>query len=522
VLVHLYEEYGDEMVHALEGMYAFAIWDSSRRRLLIARDRFGEKPLFYTEQDGRLAFASELSALTAGGALRPELDEAAVHAFFVFGYVPGPGTIFAGARQLPPGHVLTWDADSRKVDVRAYWSPLVRGAEHAQPIDELAAEAGRLLEDSVRGRLVADVPVGVLLSGGVDSSLIAAIGAEMRPGLPSFTVGYDVGDVGETRKARAIARRFGTEHHELQLLAADTPELARRVLGSLDQPLADQALLPLHAVCSFARERVKVVVGGEGADEFFGGYPRYRWLTRAAEFERIGMPRRLATAALGLPIGRRAQLAARLLSEPDTVERRVDWVTARRRHHRDGFAGPRLRDGEHDVALFRHVAARMTWASGDDGALAASLMHFDQVQWLPDDVLVKADRASMLVGLELRTPYLHRELVEFAMTVPPRVHLMDGGKAILRRLLAGHMSGVAPHRRPKTAFRVPSADWLRGPLASVMEEQVRSGRAYDEGWLDADSVRGLLREHHQGHADWSHVLWPALAFGLWLDGLHGA
>jgi asparagine synthase (glutamine-hydrolysing) len=516
VLVHLYEEFGEDMVHALEGMYSFAIWDETRGRLLIVRDRFGEKPLFYAASGGDLHFASELSALVAAGKLSRELVPSAVDAFFVFGYVPGPETIFEDGRQLPPGHLLAWDHGSREHEVRSYWAPPRLGGA-PEPPGELAAEAERLLEASMRSRLVADVPVGVLLSGGVDSTLVAAMGARVAGAdLKTFTVGYDVGDVGETHKARQTAKRLRTTHYELELRAEAAAEMLPRLCASLDQPVADQALLPLHAVCGFARERVKVVVGGEGADELFGGYPRYRWLTRAAELERAGaLPPRLAGAVTSLPLGRRGQLAARLLSEPDTIERRVDWVTARRRHHRAAFYGPRLGPGD-DASLLSVCAARMSADTAD--SMAGALMHFDQVQWLPDDVLAKADRASMLVGIELRTPYLERELSEFAMSIRPESHLRRGGKAVLRTMLADQLGGRV-QRRPKTAFRVPSADWIRGPVGPLVDEQIQDGTAYRDGWLDRDGVGRLLDEHRRGAADHSDILWPVLTFGLWYDQL---
>jgi asparagine synthase (glutamine-hydrolysing) len=518
VLVHLYEEYGDEMAHALEGMYAFAVWDERRGRLLIVRDRFGEKPLFYTGGAEDLAFASELGALRAGGVLEPDLRPASVDAFFVFGYVPGPETIFEDAYQLPPGHMLLWEHASRTVEVRRYWSPIVSALETTDPIDELVAETERLLEDSVRTRLTADVPVGIFLSGGVDSSLITAIGAGISDTrLKTFTVGYDVGDVGETAKASSIARSLGTEHHEFELRSTVAADMLPGLFAALDQPVADQALVPLYAVSGFARKQVKVIVGGEGADELFGGYPRYRWVGRAGQLEQlVPVPRALASRAMELPLGRRAQLAARLLAEPDGVERGIDWVTARRRHHRDRFYGERLRGGS-DADLIATVTRRMSPAGS--GHPVGPLMHFDQVQWLPDDVLVKADRASMLVGLELRTPYLQRELAEFAMSVSPDVHLRNGGKSLLRHLLARRMPRWGRHRRPKTAFRVPSADWLRGPLAPVIRRQIAEGAAYEQGWIDADSTSRLLREHCDGTTDWSEVLWPILTFGLWIDGL---
>jgi asparagine synthase (glutamine-hydrolysing) len=522
VLVHLYEEYGDELVHALEGMFAFALWDARRRRLLLARDRFGEKPLFYARRPGAgVVFASELTALLRGLPAEPEVDTGAVDAFFVFGYVPGPGTILAGIRQLSPGHLLVWDADSDRVEVRRYWTPPAPCSGTGERLAELTAETRRLLDASVRARLVADVPVGVFLSGGVDSALVARLAAEAadRP-VKTFTVGYDVGTVNETDAARRLARALGTEHHELVCSEGDVAQRVPALLGRLDQPLADQAVVALHALSEFARNEVKVVMGGEGADELFGGYPRYRWLERRAKVAGVLPP---------LPISDRAQRACTALG-PRTnrvidlathgglLERHLDWVTAGRRHLRTTVYGARLEPAAGSTAVLDSLDGYVE--RNGTGSSAGRLMSLDQVHWLPDDVLMKADRASMLVGLEMRTPYLQRELAEFAATVATPTHLAGRGKHLLRRLV-GQLNPAGGERRAKTAFRTPAADWLRGALHDVLAEQVAHGAIFAEGWFDRAGVARLVADHDAGRGDRSQALWPILAFGLWLDRLRG-
>ncbi|MDP8967066.1 MAG: asparagine synthase (glutamine-hydrolyzing), partial [Actinomycetota bacterium] len=460
VLVHLYEDYGDDLVHALEGMFAFAVWDARRRRLLIGRDRFGEKPLFYFEHGGTLSFASELTALCAGAdaEIGGNLDEEAVDAFFVLGYVPGPKTIVDGVRQLAPGHVLTWEHAVQRATVRSYWSPAPHAPRPAEPHDELVAETRRLLEASVRSRMIADVPIGVFLSGGVDSTLIAALAAAHSSApIKTFTVGYDVGGVNETQPAAATARALGADHHELILSADDVARRVPALLAALDQPLADQALPALHAVAELARRTVTVAIGGEGADELFGGYPRYRWLARATEIERhlpavVGAQgARLLNA---VPLMGRARRLGDLLDRRPLLERHLDWVTDRRRGLREQLYGPRLVDHAAQQRVLRHHHELIDGHL--DSSVPGALMHLDQRLWLPDDVLVKADRAGMNVSLEIRTPYLHRELAEFAGSVAPAAHLAGGGKALLRALLADVLpAGAAPRR--KTAFRVPAA-----------------------------------------------------------------
>jgi asparagine synthase (glutamine-hydrolysing) len=522
VLVHLYEEYGDDLVHALEGMFAFALWDARRRRLLLGRDRFGEKPLFYVERPGGLSFASELSALCQGGDVDGDLSAAAVDAFFVFGYVPGPDAILRGVRQLPPGHVLMWEPGAERPALRAYWSPPSCEPRPAEPRAELVAETRRLLEGSVRSRMIADVPLGVFLSGGVDSTLIAALAARhSATPIKTFTVGYDTGEVNETRTARATAQALGAEHHELVLTAGDVAARVPALLAEIDQPLADQALPALHAVAKLARSEVTVTIGGEGADELFGGYPRYRWLARAARLERH-LPARLgasgARALNASPLAGRARRLAYLLDGRPLLERHLDWVTERRSDLRADLYGPRLAAEAGARRALDDLTARVDGRL--DTSVPGALMRLDQVHWLPDDVLAKADRAGMLASLEIRTPYLHRDLAEFTASVGPDAHLEAGGKALLRAVLAD-VFPAASGRRPKTAFRVPAAQWLRGPLAPTLARQLAEGALYAEGWIDAGAARGLAAEHAAGRRDWSQVLWPLLALGLWLDRRRG-
>jgi asparagine synthase (glutamine-hydrolysing) len=523
VLIHLYEQYGPAMVHALDGMYAFALWDARREELLLVRDRFGEKPLFYAERAGQLVFASALDALLAGLGEGADLDHASVDAFFVFGYVPGPATIVRGVKQLPPGHLLRWERRAKRLRVEPYWEPVTPAAPSSdEPFDELVAETGRLLERSVESRLIADVPVGVFLSGGLDSTLIAAVAARAsdKP-IETFTVGYDAGAVSETAAARQTAHELGTEHHELVLTQEQVARRVPEVLAGMDRPLADQALLPLHAIAEHARQSVTVAIGGDGADELFGGYPRYRWLWRSEQLSRALPPQlasRLSLLASRTPHRRAARLR-NVLQPGEVLERHLDWVTARRRSLREQVYGPALRDHLSRDALLRDLGGRRNGASG--GPVIRQLMVLDQLHYLPDDLLVKADRAGMRASLELRMPYLNRNLAEFAGTVSVEIHLGDGGKALLRALLAQVAPQAARRPRPKTAFLVPVAHWLRGPLAPLVDRQIAHGSAFAEGWFNRGEAAALVAEHRAGVRDASATLWPLLAFGLWLDRIRG-
>jgi asparagine synthase (glutamine-hydrolysing) len=522
VLVHLYEEYGADMVHALEGMYAFALWDTRREELLIARDRFGEKPLFYVEHGGELHFASELDALLAGLEGGVDLDPAAVDAFFVFGYVPGPGSIARGVRQLPPGHRLRWSRGTRQLTVEPYWQPTSAPEPTAAgSFGELVAETGRLLEASVRSRLLADVPLGVFLSGGLDSTLIAALAAKVSDHpIKTFTVGYDVGEVAETDEARRTAHELGAEHHELILTQEELLRRVPQLLAGMDQPLADQALVSLHAIAEHARRDVTVAVGGEGADELFAGYPRYRWIERAERLRQAlpsGAASGLAALAERAPHPRASRIADVLAPRP-LLDRHVNWVTAGRMESRNELYGAALRDRIPSYRVMSDLGAKLNGSA--TASVMRQLMMLDQVHWLPDDVLVKADRAGMRVSLEVRTPYLHRELAEFAASVPESVHRQRGGKALLRALL-DEIAPQAARKRPKTAFRVPAADWLRGPLSPLLDAQLAAGSVFSEGWFDREATRRLVTEHRAGSRDASAALWPILAFGLWLDRVRG-
>jgi asparagine synthase (glutamine-hydrolysing) len=522
VLVHLYEDHGPDLVHALEGMFAFAIWDAREQLLLLGRDRFGEKPLVYLRDGPDFTFASELTALRAGADGAPwELDPRALDAYFTFGYTTGVGSVVQGVEQLEPGCTLVWQRSALEPSIRRYWSPPEMPAHDGTPLFDLAQEARELLEESVRSRLLSDVPLGVFLSGGVDSTLVAALAASQGKGrLKTFTVGYDTGTFSETDPARRAAVAIGSEHHELILTQADIAARVPGYLAEVDEPIADEAFVALRALAEFARSsHVTVAVGGEGADELFGGYPRYRWLARAEHIP-SWVPRRkaarIARATSRAARGDRIDRLHAVLVPVSPVERHVRWVTRGRPDLRARLYGARLVEAlsvSHADRLGEVVNAP------GNGSLGGSFMRLDQLRWLPDDVLVKADRATMLASLEFRTPFLSRQVAEFAASVPASTHFRGGGKYLLRRVLTEVLPKAA-HGRRKVAFRTPTAEWLRGPLKPALVEQLESGALYEEGWFDRDALRAVTQEHLARVSDWSHVLWPLFSFGCWLDRFH--
>jgi asparagine synthase (glutamine-hydrolysing) len=515
VLVHLYEDYGEALVHAIEGMFALAIWDARDGSLFLARDRFGEKPLFYSDFAAGFAFASELRPLLRALPHSPEPDPGAVDSFFVFGYVAGSASIVVGIDQLPPGHCLSRRPGGQR-ELRRYWHPPVH-ADSAPPDGAAELEAEALLERSVRSRMIADAPVGVLLSGGVDSTLIAAMSAEASTGpLRTYSVGYASGRVNEIDQARRVASLLATDHRELVLDDADAADRVPAVLRAIDQPIADPALVPTEALASLAAREVKVLVGGEGADELFGGYPRYRWLDRAERLEALpdGVRRSSAHLISRIP-GRRSARLSDVLRPSPTVGRHIDWVTGGRRHTRADLYGPRLQTQIKEGWAIRRLSDSAEACGGRETSAAARFMALDQIDWLPDDVLAKADRATMLASVELRTPYLNHELAELCATVPAAVHVRGRGKAWLRAMLRRRTS-KALASSPKTAFRVPIAEWLRGPLEPFATRQLRSGPLVEQGWFAREPVEHLLTAHLAG-ADHSQALWPLLCLATWLE-----
>lgn len=494
ILVHLYEEYDTAMVHALDGMYAFAIWDDRRRRLVLARDRLGEKPLFVRRRETGIAFASEVTAFQEG---TRSIDPAAIDLFYSLGYIPAPRTVYREVEQLKPGTVVVWNHDLG-VRETAYWTPLPYANSAPGPGPLLVDETVSLLAKAVESRLSSDVPIGAFLSGGIDSTLVTGLASQLvGPSFKTFSVGYDVGGVSETEPARRVAKAIGTDHRTFTLESSQVATEIHRIFSRLDQPIADPALIALSSLSQFAREFVTVAIGGEGADEVFGGYPRYNILSRLP----TGLSIREARGS-----GRYARLS-RAVGASSTASASMNWVNDGRMRHRRLVYGERLTGFMHaDATLampLRAVPAE---------SRASRLMRWDKTYWLADDVLAKADRASMLASLELRTPFLARDVLEFAASVPTAVHLSHGGKHLLRCALQRVVPSAVS--RKKVAFRVPVADWLRSSLRVSFEQQLEESWIYD-GWFDRRAVRNLFQLHTAGEKDVSAILWPIYTLGAW-------
>jgi asparagine synthase (glutamine-hydrolysing) len=515
VLVHLYEQHGEGFVERLRGMFAIALWDEGERRLLLARDRFGIKPLYYRLSGGDISFASELKAMLEQPGFSRAIDPRAVAAYLAFNSIPAPLTVFAEARKLPPGHLLGWRGG--EVTLRRYARPQPVAADEVRKggIDELAAELRDVLRDSIRAHLVADVPVGVLLSGGVDSGGITALAAaESGEALRTFSIGFEESGFDEMGRARLVAERYGTDHREL-VLRPDAVELLPKLVESFDEPFGDSSALPTYLVSELAAGEVKVALSGEGGDELFGGYYTYVADQLAP---RVG---RLATLAKplveALPSGDsrvgfdyKAKRFARAAANADPLERHHAWKEIHPAQRRRALMG--ADPGWDPVDLYRERYAETRGAQR-----LARMQDVDLGIYLVDDLLVKTDRASMAHSLELRVPLLDQRVADFALAMPDRLKVRGfAKKRLLRRALAPLLPREIVHGR-KQGFSIPLAAWLRGPLEPFARDVLSPQTLDRQGCLDAAAVTPLLDAHCSGREDLSRQLWGLMAFTLWFD-----
>jgi asparagine synthase (glutamine-hydrolysing) len=507
VLVHLYEEHGADFACLLRGMFAVAIWDAPRRRLVLARDRFGIKPLYYRAGADELEFASELRALPRG-----EIDPDALEAFLAFNSIPAPLTIFREVRKLPPAHVLEWDGGKARLTRFARPAPVAAGETRRDDDAELLEECRARMRDSVRAHLVSDVPVGVLLSGGIDSSLLAALAAEeSSEPLRTFSIGFEERSFNELERARLVAERYATAHREL-VLRPDAALLLPALAEAFDEPFADSSALPTYLVSELAAREVKVALSGEGGDELFGGYYTY-----AAD---LLADRVAPLAALARPLVERLPTSTAKASFDYKAKRFVRGarLAPLERHHawKEIFS-PELRaelTGSHGgFDLLSLHRARFDETEGAE--LLARLQDVDLGLYLADDLLVKTDRASMAHSLEARVPFCDQVVASFALTLPTR-HKVRGlrKKVLLRRAAAALLPRSIVYGR-KQGFSIPAAAWLRGELEPFARETLAPDTLKRQGFFRPETASRLIDEHVAGKEDWSRQLWGLLAFTLW-------
>jgi asparagine synthase (glutamine-hydrolysing) len=507
VLVHLWEEYGPEMVHRLNGMFAFCLYDGRSREIFIARDRMGIKPLFYRLEGGRLIFASELAALLEHGEVPRDVEMPALAELFTLQYMAGDRTVFRNIRKLPPGHVIR--VSNGSAAIRCYYD--MPGGERTEvdPPDKCAEELRELLRSSVRYRLIADVPLGVFLSGGIDSSAVTLLLSEavQRP-VESFSVGFEGEAAFDEREyARLASDRLGTSHHELVVSPVDIAEQLPKLVSHLAEPVMDPAIIPTYLLSEFARRKVTVVLTGEGADELFGGYRRYLYQRR---YGWLGMLPGIAAAGGLLP--HRLAQALEAVRERSPHRNHLAWSAVVGRGLASELFDPAVRDGL-DKRLDELFAP---YFSGNSISLGRQL-RADQHEWLPHNLLAKVDRASMAHSLEARVPFLDHRIVEWAAGLPDALKIRGRTtKFILRRAFEGRL----PDRilgRPKRGFDLPLASWLRGPLRQLAGDLLSSGNLERWEGLNGGRVRAMLDQHMGGEQDFGLALFNILAIMIFLE-----
>ncbi len=505
-IVHAYEEWDLGFAERLRGMFAIAIWDARRKRLVLARDRFGIKPLYYRDIDGELAFASELDALPKG-----DLDLDALEAFLATNTVPTPLSIFREIRKLPPGHVLTWEGGKVALERFARPGPLpVRGDDEAELLEECRAR----LRDSVRAHLVSDVPVGVLLSGGVDSGTLAALASEeSSEPVRTFSIGFEEQSFDELAGARAVSERYGTRHREL-VLRPDAALLLPALADAFDEPFADSSALPTYLVSRLAAEDVKVALSGEGGDELFGGYYTYAADLLAERFGRVATLagpaiERLPSSSRRASFDYRAKRFVRAAHLPP-LERHEGWKTIFSADARAELTG--RRHGWDPLSL-----ERARFAETDGYELLTRLQDVDLGGYLVDDLLVKTDRASMAWSLETRVPFLDPAVANFAFSLPVRHKVRGLSKKRLLRKAMEPMLPDAVVNGKKRGFSIPAAAWLRGELEPFARETLAPETVRRQGYLRPEAVTAVLDRHVSGGEDLSRQIWGLLAFTLWYE-----
>jgi len=522
-IVHLYEEEGLEFAKRLNGMFAFAIWDSRLKRLVLVRDQLGIKPLVYTAQGDTLYFASEIRALLAAGVPRA-VDPIALHDYLSLNYVPGPRTIFEGVSRLQPGHMLV--AENGAVTISRYWDLAAEVVETGGFREaELEEHLLSLLRSAVRDSMVSDVPVGAFLSGGLDSSVVATLMTDVsEQPVKTFSIGFSDPSYSELPYARIVANSIGSEHHELCVnpSADDIVEVAR----SFDEPFADNSAIATYAVSRLAAKHVKVVLSGDGGDEVFGGYSTYqadRLLTLLRRLRTSSISSAIrAAAALTPTTFKKASLDFKLKrfaegAHLDALPAHYSWKAYMSEEQKAA-----LRNGN------AHVPVRPTvqlfeeaFASCPSADVLNRLIHVDSCVQLPDDMLSKVDRTSMAHSLEVRVPLLDRRLVSFMASLPSRYKVSGFRLKHLFKNVARHIVPKEIINRRKAGFTVPIAQWIAKDLNGLVREQLSTSKLREQGFFDPAVVNTMLTEHESQKRDYGRTLWALLVFGLWYEGYCG-
>jgi asparagine synthase (glutamine-hydrolysing) len=529
VIVHAWEEWGEACVERFRGMFAFAIWDEGRQRLFLARDRLGIKPLYYTiTADGSVVFGSELKALLVHPDVVREIDVCAVEDYFAYGYVPDPKTIYAGVSKLPPGHIISFERGSTLAAATPYWD--IKFGDNGD-IDEVeVGEAlGEKLRDAVSARMIADVPLGAFLSGGVDSSGVVAMmaGLSDQP-VDTCSIAFRQASFDESQFAARVAQHCQTNHH-VEEVDANAIDLIDRLATMYDEPFADSSAIPTYRVCALAREHVTVALSGDGGDEIFAGYRRYRWHMNE-EWLRSRVPAVIRRWIFG-PAGAlypkmdwapkvlRAKSTFQSLGR-DSIEAYFHSVSIMTNQQRWALYSPDMRQklgGYNGIEVLRHHMAR----APSEHPLER-IQYADFKTYLPGDILTKVDRASMANSLEVRVPMLDHHFLDWATRLPVSLKLRAReGKYILKKSLERFLPNDVLYR-DKMGFSVPLAEWFRGPLRARLDDILTSDTLISSGLFDMRHISTMIKAHHSGRRDHSAALWSLVMFESFLRQVHAA
>ena len=523
VLPHLYDEYGEAFPEKLNGMFAIALWDSEQKRLVLTRDRFGEKPVYYGVFEGKLIFASEPKVLLSHPAVKPELNRDALNQYVSYDYVPAPLSIYEGIHKLPAAHTLVFS--DGKFETTEYWKLSFEKPNKKPTVQEASEHLSSLLSDSVDMRLISDVPLGILLSGGLDSSTIAAFAQKhSSKKVKTFSIGFEEDSFDESKYAREVASHLGTEHHE-DILSVDTAmDLITEIGKWLDEPLADGSLLPTFLLSRFVRKNVTVALGGDGGDEIFAGYPMYfghkvsKIYNTIPEFLRSGL---IEPAVNTLPT-KTDNLSFDYKAKRFVASAKYDQIT---RHH-SWFGSFSINDkkklfsndfqemvGDSDI----YGDARRTLSASDAKNYVEQMQFLDMKYYLAEDILTKVDRASMAVSLEVRAPFLDHRVAEYAASLPAEYKLKGKTTKYILKRAVKDMLPKSIIKRPKKGFGIPVAEWLKGSLNPLLREVLSKERLKKQNLFDANFVSSLIRDHENGVSNNYKQLWTLLVFELWYE-----
>ncbi len=518
-IVHLYEDEGPELFTHLNGMFAVAIWDAKRRRLVLGRDRLGQKPLVYRMEGERLMFASELKSLLEVPGVPREVDPSAIDEYLTYQYVPYPNTILRGFRKLPPGHRAVFQ--DGQLEVSSYWSPDFN-AESSTSETQAVEQLREMLRSSIQLRMRSDVPLGAFLSGGVDSSLVTAIMQEYsEEPIKTFSIGFPVAEYDETKFARQVAEHLGTDHHEFQV-TPDAVDILPKLIWHFDEPFADSSAIPTWYVSQLTREHVTVSLTGDGGDELFAGYPRYRAVALAEKIDRLGPVRSLLAASFWQKLSAPARQKSRrrqfkrfsqsLAASP--LRRYADWISIFNEQRRADLYSDAFVEQLPSSDPFDFLQGAWKRARHRDSVTAISLA--DLTTYLTCDLNQKVDRASMAHSLECRQPFLDHRVVEFAAALPLRYKYRWGrGKRILQRAF-GELLPKEIWNRKKMGFGVPIDHWFRHELKELAHDVLLDDTAGERDYFRREYVEHLLAEHQSNTFDHAYRLWSLVILELWL------